>query len=159
MRRRFIYDYKSVIAYTFINALLSPVAAIIAIVLFPKHAALAKIIGAGLVGIAIGVWIGVRSYIKGKKIYCSEYWRYALKFNLPLIPHYLSGILANSSDKLMINSMVGKAQAGIYSIAHSITGLIGLITQAINYSLIPFTLQSIKEKKYTELNENKNTMI
>lgn len=151
MRRRFIYDYKSVITYTFANALLSPIVAIIAILLFPSHAAYAKVVGAGVAGIVFGVIICVVSYVKGKRIYSGKYWKYSLKFNLPLIPHYLSSTLLHSSDKLMINSMIGKAQAGIYGIAHSITGLISLITQAINYALIPFTLQSIKSQNYGSL--------
>lgn len=155
MRRRFIYDYKSVIAYTFANSLLSPIIAIVAILLFPSHAASAKVVGAGVAGIIFGAILCVSSCAKGKKVYDGKYWRYALKFNLPLIPHYLSGTLLHSSDKLMINSMIGKAQAGIYAIAHSITGLIGIITQAINYALIPYTLQSIKAKNYKGL---KNTI-
>ncbi|MBO5067190.1 MAG: oligosaccharide flippase family protein [Clostridia bacterium] len=148
MRKRFIYDYKSVIAYTFLNAIISPIIAIVAITIFPMHAAYAKVIGAGLLGVLFGIIICVFIYIKGKKICDKEYFKYALKFNLPLIPHYLSSTVLNSSDKLMINSMVGKASAGIYSIAHSITGLVSIITQAINYSLIPYTLQSIKKGNF-----------
>ncbi len=155
MRRRFIYDYKSVIAYTFTNALLSPIIAIIAILLFPDQAAYAKVVGAGVAGILFGFILCIQSYVKGKKLYSGKYWGYALKFNLPLIPHYLSSNLLHSSDKLMINSMIGTAQAGIYGIAHSITGLISIITQAINYALIPYTLQSIKAKNYKGL---KNTI-
>ena len=152
MRRRFVYDYKSVIAYTFANALLSPTVAIVAIKMFPQQAAYAKIIGAGVVGIVFGLVLCIVTYVKGKKIYSGKYWGYALKFNLPLIPHYLSSTLLHSSDKLMINSMIGgkqgAAQAGIYGISHSIVALISLITQAINYALIPYTLQSIKAKNY-----------
>lgn len=155
MRRRFLYDYKSVIAYTFANALLSPTIAIIAILLFPDQAAYAKIIGAGVLGIVFGLVLCVYSYVQGKKIYSGKYWGYALRFNLPLIPHYLSSNLLHSSDKLMINAMVGTAQAGIYGIAHSIAGLMSIITQAINYALIPYTLQSIKAKNYKGL---KNTI-
>ena len=155
MRKRFIYDYKSVIAYTFANALLSPIIAIIAILLFPDHAAYAKVVGAGIAGIVFGGVLCVHSYAKGKKVYNGFYWRYALKFNLPLIPHYLSSNLLNSSDKLMINAMVSTAHVGIYGIAHSITGLISIITQAINSALIPYTLQSIKSKNFKGL---KNTI-
>lgn len=151
MRKRFIYDYKSVIIYTFANALLSPTIAIVAILLFPAQAAYAKVIGAGLAGIIFGVVLCIITYVKGKKVYNKTYWGYALKFNLPLIPHYLSATVLNSSDKLMINSMVGPASAGIYSISHSITGLVSIITQAINQSLIPYTLQSIKKGDFKGL--------
>ena len=153
MRRRFVYDYKSVITYTFANSLLSPIIAIVAILLFPAHAAYAKVVGAGLAGIIMGIVLCVIDYKKGKKVYDKAYWNYALKFNLPLIPHYLSSSLLHSSDKLMINSMIGAAQAGIYGIAHSITGLISLITQAINQALIPFTLQSIKAQNFKGLKQ------
>ena len=151
MRRRFVYDYKSVIIYTFANALLSPTIAIVAILLFPAQAAYAKVIGAGLAGIIFGVVLCIITYVKGKKVYNKGYWGYALKFNLPLIPHYLSSTVLNSSDKLMINSMVGPASAGIYSISHSITGLVSIITLAINQSLIPYTLQSIKKGDFKGL--------
>ena len=43
---------------------------------------------------------------RGKKIYNKEYWKYALKFNIPLIPHYLSNYILNQSDRLMIGKMV-----------------------------------------------------
>ena len=151
MRKRFIYDYKSVLRYTISNAILSPLCAIIAILLFPESKAYAKIIGAGISGIAIGFVIFLQTMIRGKKVYNKEYYGYALKFNLPLIPHYLSSILLNSSDKIMINSIVSAAQAGLYSIAHSITGLISIVTQSINHSLIPLTLKSIKEERFRHL--------
>ena len=155
VRKRYVYDYKKVIIYTFANALLSTAAAIVAILLFPDHAALAKVIGAGVVGILIGLWMTAYWLIKGKTLYKKEYWGHAIRFNLPLIPHYLSSTLLNSSDKIMINSMKGSAEAGLYGIAHSITGMVSIITQAINSSLIPYTMQSIKAKNYKGL---KNTI-
>ena len=155
VRQRYVYNYKSVIVYTFANAILSPAVAIVAILMFPENAAFAKVIGAGIVGIAIGLWMTVHWIIKGRTLYKKEYWAHALKFNLPLIPHYLSTNILSSSDKIMINSMIGSVQAGIYGIAHSITGMVSIITQAINHSLIPYTMQSIKTKNYKGL---KNTV-
>ena len=146
MRKRFLYSYKPVIAYTFLNALLSPALAIAAVYLFPENKAYAKVIGAGIAGIVIGIIMLISYLHRSKQLYNKQYWKYALKFNLPLIPHYLSGAILHSSDKLMINNMVSHEAAGIYSIAQSITGVIGIVTQAINYSLIPYTLQSIKAK-------------
>ena len=151
MRKRFQYKYKSVILYTFSNALLSPVMAIVMITIFTNDKAYAKVIGAGLLGIGFGIYMTARMLIKGKKVYHKKYWLYALKFNVPLIPHYLSTILMNSSDRLMINNLCGAEYAGIYSIANSITGLVSIVTQAINHSLIPFTLQSIKKRTINKL--------
>ncbi len=152
MRKRYTYDYKKVIAYTFTNAILSPVVAIIAVKLVDENKAYAKVIGSGLWGIIIGTAIMAMLIFKGKKLYHKEYWKYALKFNLPLLPYYLSQIILNSSDKLMLDYFVSAAAAGLYSIAHSITGVVSIITQSINNSLIPYTLQSIKSGAVKKLN-------
>ncbi len=151
MRQRFNFKYKKVIAFTFVNAIGSPVIAIAAIYLFPSHKAFAKVIGAGVVGIVIGVYILVTTLVKGKTLFHKKYWIYALKFNLPLLPHYLSSIWLNSGDKLMLDNMISRESAGLYSIAHSITGVVSIVTQAINSSLIPYTLQSIKKNKLKDL--------
>ena len=59
--------------------------------------------------------------IKGKKFYSAKFWKHALMFNLPLIPHYLSQTILNSADRIMISSLVGASEAGIYSLAYSIS--------------------------------------
>ena len=156
MRRRFVYDYKSVIAYTFANSLLSPTIAIVAIILFPNNAAYAKVVGAGVVGIVIGVILTISFCFRGKRLYSGKYWKHALRFNLPLIPHYLTGTIASSSDRLMIDAMVGRAEVGISTIAHSITGLMSLVTQAINASLIPYTMQCIRDNNVKGLKKTIN---
>ena len=151
MRKRFLYHYKSVIAYTFANALGNPVIAIIAIRLFPDDKAYAKIIGSGMLAIIIGSVICIKAVKAGKNLFDKGYWKFALRFNIPLLPHYLAGSLTGISDKLIINSLLGSAAAGIYSISHSIIGIVSLITTSINMSLIPYTLQSIKSKNYGAL--------
>ncbi len=151
MRKRFNYKYKPVIAYTFANAFVGPIIAIIAINLFPDNKAMAKVIGSGVIAIFIGLVICVFSIVKGKKLFDKNYWIFALKFNIPLLPHYLSSSLLAYTSKLMLNSMIGEAQAGIYSISQSITGIISIVTQAINTSLIPYTLKSIKSCDYKGL--------
>ncbi len=153
MRKRYTYDYKKVIAYTFTNAILSPVVAIIAVKLVDENKAYAKVIGSGLWGIIIGAAIMAMLVFKGKKLYHKEYWKYALRFNVPLLPYYLSQIILNSSDKLMLDYFISAAAAGLYSIAHSITGVVSIITQSINNSLIPYTLQSIKSGAVKKLNK------
>ena len=69
MRKRFTFDYKKVIAYTFTNAILSPVVAIIAVHFATENKAYAKIIGSGLWPILIGFIIMIMLVFKGKKLY------------------------------------------------------------------------------------------
>ncbi len=157
MQKRFKYLYKGVIAYTFANAFGGPLIAIAAIWLFPENKAYAKIVGAGVLAIIIGLIFFFYLLKKGKTLYDREYWKFALKFNVPLLPHYLAGTLLGASDKLLINSFIGSAAVGIYSISQSISGTVGLITMSINMSLIPYTLQAMKKQDYGSL--RKTTML
>lgn len=154
MRLRFNYEYKPVIAFTFSNALLSPCIAIILIRLFPQNAAIAKVIGSGIFAIFFGMCVMIHVLRKGKKIYDKEYWKFALRFNIPLVPHYLSGILLNGIDKIMIDKMVGRAAAGIYTISHSISGVMSLVTSAINSTMIPVTLKAVKSREFKGLKKS-----
>lgn len=151
MRKRFTYDYKKVIAYTFSNAILSPVVAIIAVKLAVENKAYARVIGSGLWGIIVGAVIMIMLLYKGKKLYHKQYWKYALGFNLPLLPHYLAGVISSSSNRIILNYFYGPVSVGLYSIGGSISGVMGIVTGSINSSLIPYTLQSIKNGTYKKL--------
>lgn len=93
----------------------------------------------------------IYQFIKGKSFYVKKYWKYAIQFNVPLIPHYISGSILNQGDRVMINSMVGKSAVGIYSVAYNIGMLMQIFTNAINSSYTPWMYTSLKEKKYQEI--------
>lgn len=154
MRKRFTFDYKKVIAYTFSNAILSPVVAIIAVYFTNENKAYAKVIGSGLWPIFIGLVIMIMLVFKGKKLYHKEYWKFALKFNIPLLPHYLSSNAVGSIGKLMLNYFYDATYVGLYGIANSITGVMSIVTGSINNALIPHTLQCIKNGTIKELSKS-----
>ena len=59
--------------------------------------------------------------LNGKKYIQKKYWKYALAFNIPLIPHYLSNYVLSQSDRVMIGKMVGNDKAALYSVAYTIS--------------------------------------
>ena len=81
----------------------------------------------------------------GKCFFSKQYWKYALLFNLPLIPHYLSNYVLNQSDRVMIGRMVGNTQAAYYSVAYTISTMMVLITGAIINSLTPYTYKALEK--------------
>ena len=98
-------------------------------------------------------------FAKGKKFYSKEYWKFALSFNLPLIPHYLSQTVLNQVDRIMISNMIGKSEAAIYSIAYTLAMMFTIITSAINNTFIPYTYKAIKNHKYKELKRSSNSLV
>lgn len=157
-RQRFEYKYISLVIVTLLIAVGSPLIGIVA-VLLSKHKAEARVLSFVLVQILVGLACYIYNLKKGKKFFHKEYWKFALAFNIPLIPHYLSQSILQQSDRIMISSMVGTDKAAIYSVAYSVSSLMILITSAINNSFIPYTYNSIKERKFSDLRSYTNSLI
>lgn len=88
---------------------------------------------------------------KGKRLYSKKYWLYALGFNLPLVPHYLSQVVLSSADRIMIRDMISADAAGIYSLAYSISLLMTLFNTALMQTISPWIYQKIKAKRIKDI--------
>lgn len=157
-KQRFDYKYKMLVTITLVKSLLNPIFGMIAIVI-TQQGAIARISSAVVLELIFCGSIMVYQFIKGKAFYVKKYWKYAVSFNLPLLPHYLSGTILNQADRIMIDSFCGKSNVAIYSVAYNIGMLIQLFTNAINASLTPWFYKSMKEKKYNEIRKVTNLLL
>ncbi len=144
-RERFDYNYKKVIIISISMNVLCLALSVLAI-LMTNYKIEARILPDVFVKLLFAGTLFIFILIKGKKLYNKEYWKYALKFNLPLIPHYLSNYILNQSDRLMIGKMVGKVQAAYYSVSNTISNVMMLLVLAINNSLTPYIYKTINDK-------------
>ena len=148
--QRFEYKYKSVVLLTLLNAVASPLAAFI-LVSSTQEKGYARIVGYALANITIGIVIFILNSRKGKgKLFRKEYWKYALSFNIPLIPYYLSQVIFNQSDRIMISHLVGTDKAGMYSVAYTLGTILTFVLNAINNSYVPWLYTRIKEDRGQE---------
>ena len=115
-KKRFEYDFKWVVILSLMITALIP-AVSIPLVMIMSEKGLAAIIGRAATSSVIYVIPFIIIMVKGRRFYNREYWRFALKFNLPLIPHFLSTMILQQSDRIMISNMCGQDKAGIYSLA------------------------------------------
>lgn len=157
-RERFSYRYKKLIFTTIIIALGSPIIGVIS-VLNTMYKAEARVLSYVLVQVIIGIYFYIRNAIRGKAFFKRDIWKFALRFNIPLIPHYLAFQILNQSDRIMIGKMVGSSEAAIYSVAYSVSMMMTIITNAINNSFIPYTYKAIKDKKYGLIRTNANMLL
>lgn len=157
-KQRFIFKYKKVVAVTLGVSFVAPLLSLILIYVLNNNAN-AKIIGTELPILIIGTLLSVYFLKKGKKLFEWTYWRYALTFTVPLIPHYLSGTVLNQSDRIMISKMVSVSKAGIYSVAYSAAFTIGIVSSAINNSMIPWMYQKLEEKDYGAINKRTSQLL
>lgn len=155
---RFEYKYKAVVVVSLAVTLFIPFVSI-PLIIISKNKWMAAIIGRSLTSAVIFMIPAVLIFVKGKKIYEKEYWRFALKFNIPLIPHYLSGIILNHSDRIMISGYCGNDKAGVYSMAYSAATVLRIINSAILASYIPYTYKSIKNGCFEGIRKNSSYLL
>lgn len=155
---RYNYRYKKLIAVTLMITLGTPIVGVIA-VLSTSYKAEARVLSSVCVGACIGIAIYIYSMMRGKTFFKKEYWKFALMFNIPLIPHYLSMTILNQADRIMISRMVGNSEAAIYSIAYTVSMMMTIVTNAVNNSYIPYSYKAIKSKNYDGIRKNTNLLI
>ncbi len=152
-RQRYELKYKKTVIVTIVSALLSPTVAIICILSTETQKLYARLFGAELVLIIIYIiFYFILAKKSGFKIN-TKYWKRAILFNLPLIPHYLSTYLLGNSNKLLITYIIGDEANAFYSVAYSVAAIGIIVWSAVNSSLIPYTYENCKEKNYSNINK------
>lgn len=149
-RNRFDYNYRKIVAVTLIEYIANPIIGIM-FVLQSQDKASARILSIVLVECIFYGCIAFNQYRRGKYFFVREYWKYALLFNLPLLPHYLSGQILSQSDRVMIKQFVGYSSVAMYSVAYNVGMLMNIFVTAINGSYTPWFYQNIKEGRRKDI--------
>ena len=152
-RRRFDYVYKPVVAMTLVMSVANTIVSII-LVLLSEQKGYARIVGHVVTYLSFGLIIFTLNTLRGKKLFNKKYWKYALGFNVPLLAYYLSQVIFNQSDRIMISHYCGKGKAAIYGVAYTLAMILTFVLNAINNSYVPWFYKKIKEGK-----EEENTKI
>lgn len=158
-KNRFIYNYKSCIMISVIISISRVLLSMSLVIVFRDNGDFWRILGNALSYYMIGLLLGISMLIKGNKYFNIKYWKIAISFNIVMIPHYLSGILLSSSDRIMISKLVGDDKAGIYSLAYTCASLISILFTSINSVFTPYIYKSLRSKNYVRLKEITNKLI
>lgn len=150
IRKRYEYIYKPVVFRTILMAALNAGIGVCAVYLSDEKG-YARIMSCVLVNICFGSVLFAYNLKKGKKLFCAEYAKFALLFNLPLLLHYLSTYVLDQFDRIMIQKMVGFSEAGIYSVAYSAGLIMKIVTQSINNVLVPWQYGKLEKKEWKSL--------
>lgn len=145
--QRVLYKYKLLVALTLIVSVLQPSLGIL-LIFRSEDKVMARIMGVLLSQIVIYTCCFVSQMVRGKSFFSKKYWLYVLKFNLPLIPHYLSQTVLSSADRIMIEKMVGSGEAGIYGLAYSLAQIMLIVNAALVQTINPWYFEKLKNKDY-----------
>lgn len=148
--QRVTYSYRILVLVTLISSILKPVVEIV-LVINSADKTTARIIGWVLVDLVTFSWMFAYQMRRGKIFFSKQYWKYALVFSIPLVPHYLSQTVLSSADRIMIQRMIGDSEAGIYNLAYSLALIMTLFNTALMQTISPWMYQKIKDRKGKEI--------
>lgn len=157
-KERYEYKYRKLVVISVLMAVLAPVLGIPAVILLEQKG-YAKIVTSVLAQVIFAFGLYISNFKKGKAFFAKDYWKYALAFNLPLIPHYLSSTILNQCDRIMIDRMCGTDKAGIYGLAYTVGALVIIFNQSIMNTYTPYTYQNLKKGNYHAVKKTANYLI
>lgn len=158
-KEKFDYKYIKPLILTIITFILNPIIGIIGINLFPNNKAVSKVIFCGLPTLLVNTIMLVSILKKGKCFFNKTFWKYALSFNIPLIPHYLSNVILAQSDRIMIQKMISDSAAGIYGVSYNLSMVVQGVFTGINAAWIPFTYKRLKSNNYNKIGKYSNVLL
>lgn len=72
-----------------------------------------------------------------------EYYREALSFGIPLIPHVAGALLISSADRFYINSQIGVEATGIYMVAVQFAMGLAIVFDSFNRAYAPWLYEKL----------------
>lgn len=150
-RARYDFEYRKIVIAAIVLAVGVPALGI-PFVILAQDKVLARIVSFIIVYLAMAIALGGATLRRSKRFFCWDYWKFTLAFNIPLLPHYLSQVLLDSSDRIMIGQLCSASDAGIYSIAYSAGMIMTILTSSLNNTVIPWLYRKLDSKDYPPVN-------
>ena len=157
-KQRFEYKYKMLFFITIAISIISPCVGLVAVSI-SEQKGIARILSVSIINIISGIIFYGYNMWKGKCFFHKKYWGFALSFNLPLVPHYLSSIVLGQADRIMIGKFYGETEVAIYSLAYSVSLMMNVVTNSINASFVPWTYQQCKKKNFQKIGQISNMLL
>ena len=116
-----------------------------------EHLYTGRIVGMAIPYILAGILILIYVFKQGKTFFNKKYWGFCLPLCSPLIFHGISGIICASSDRVMIQQIIGPAAVGIYALAYNFANIMDSIWNALHNAWDPFFFEYVKQDRYDGL--------
>lgn len=126
-------EYKKFLFASGFNAVFNIVISIVLIVgLSSANSYVGRTIGTVFAAFCVAIYALQTFCKRGTPRFNKKELRWGLKYSLPIVPHGISQVILSSFDRIMINNMIGSAEAGIYSFAYTIYSIIQVTSTSID---------------------------
>ncbi len=154
--KRFKFQYINAVIFTLLFTFIPTIVALLTII-YIKATAELKIVSTLIAQILFCIpFYLIRGNLviaKGKLETIIKHWKFCLSFQIPLVIHSLSYLILAQSDRIMIGKLVGNSEAGIYSVAYSISNVATVIQLSVNQVFKPWRYQKLEEKEYKNIKD------
>lgn len=156
MKQRYEYNYRITLLVTVGSAVAAQLISIASVVYLKnsgQNLAEVRLWSAGIVNLLVALILYFYILRKGRCFCDTALWKSTLIFAIPLIPHYLSYVVLNGTDKIMIGKMVGNDKAGIYGLVAILSSIGILFWRALMIAFSPFINAKLGERAFKEIRE------
>ena len=150
--QRVAYKYKNLVVITLLVSISNPLISVF-FVIHAHDKVTARILGLLITELVGYTGLFFAQMIRGRTFFSGYYWKYAILFALPLVPHYLAQIVLASSDRIMIQRIVGESEAGIYSLAYTISSVMTIFNTALSQTISPWVYSKIKNSRIQDISD------
>ena len=154
-RQRYEYKYKLSGVVMIGSALFASAISILAVFMANKEGyedtAIIRLLSNYLVMYGVAAVLAISIFVKGKTFFNKNFWIFSLTLSLPLIVNSLASQVLNVSDRVMIRSLIGLREVGIYGTIYIVSSASQLVWSSINASFVPYLFENLDkpEKRKT----------
>lgn len=146
------YNYSKFVWLSGLNVVLNVSISIILIVfVFSEDKYFGRIIGGTSAYIIVALVVLFLLYKRSQPTLDFNYIRYGLRISLPIIPHGLAQIILMQFDRIMINTVVGNSEAGLYSFAYTLYALVQITATSLDTVFSPWTFKRLRNNEQNDV--------
>lgn len=144
--KRYFYEYKALIVCALGKTIIFILLGFLMFFL-KQNQAIYAIYVKSITEFIIAVIVLIDILKKNCRLFNMDYWIFALKMAVPLIPYYISLRILQHLDRIMIGRICGEVSAAKYGLTYKISGLTMMINTSVNGAYTPWL--------YTNMGKNR----
>lgn len=159
-RQRYEFRYKLLTVLTIWITLLQMLFSILVILhVDTQQQAVAKLYVTEFISILAGIGMYIVVAVQARFRIRFTYIKYAFRFNIFLIPHFLAMTVLVNGDKAMIAALAGNAQAAIYGVSYTAASVINTFWQAIEISWTAWLFERLNANDCKSIKKRVNQLL
>lgn len=157
--QRYEYRYRRLAFVTVGFTAAIQIVSTAAIMLLPTDGGTVLIMSSTVVRVGLYGIIYIIVFAVGKRLFNREYWRFSLSYSLAVVPHALSQIILNSSARILIDKLCGRAEAAYYGVTYSAAMVLNIVMTSVSSAIQPWFFERIRAHDYHSIRRKTNAFL